>query len=154
MGTLEAFAVLLLTSSFDSCIDEPRKNDPGNFLVVQWLVLCAFTVEDPVQSVVGELRSHKPCGVVRKREMTPNGVYWDHFLLFASVTPSWLRSHSTLPCVDFDTCQVDLGMLYCRHQERRAWLPVGLMFQAPQRETYWEGQVVIDIICLSHFCEC
>ena len=47
MGTLEAFAVLLLTSSFDSCIDEPRKNDPGNFLVVQWLGLCAFIVEDP-----------------------------------------------------------------------------------------------------------
>ena len=39
--------MLLLTSSFDSCVDEPRKNDPGNFLVVQWLGLCAFTVEDP-----------------------------------------------------------------------------------------------------------
>ena len=34
----------------------------GNALVVQWLALGAFTVVAQVQSLVGELRSHKPCG--------------------------------------------------------------------------------------------
>ena len=32
---------------------------PGNFLLVQWLGRCAHTA-DQVQSLVGELRSHKP----------------------------------------------------------------------------------------------
>ena len=37
----------------------------GNPLVVQWLGLSAFTAEGAVQSLVGELRSHKPGGVAK-----------------------------------------------------------------------------------------
>ena len=37
----------------------------GNSLVVQWLGLSAFTAAAQVQSLVGELRSHKLCGLAR-----------------------------------------------------------------------------------------
>ena len=37
-------------------------------LVVQWLRLSTFTVRAQVQSLVGELRSHKPCCVARKKK--------------------------------------------------------------------------------------
>ena len=33
--------------------------------MVQWLRLSAFTAEGAVQSLVGELRSHKPDGVAK-----------------------------------------------------------------------------------------
>ena len=33
--------------------------------MVQWLGLSAFTAEGAVQSLVGELRSHKPGGVAK-----------------------------------------------------------------------------------------
>ena len=36
---------------------------PGSSLVVQWLGFSAFTAVAQVQSLVGELRSHKLCGV-------------------------------------------------------------------------------------------
>ena len=35
--------------------------------MVQWLQLGAFTAKGPVQSLVGELRSHKPHGVAKKK---------------------------------------------------------------------------------------
>ena len=38
----------------------------GNSLVVQWLELSAFTAEGPVQSLVGALRSLKPCCKAKK----------------------------------------------------------------------------------------
>ena len=38
----------------------------GNSLVVQWLGLRAFTAVAQVQSLVGELRSHKPCSAAKK----------------------------------------------------------------------------------------
>ena len=38
----------------------------GNSLAVQWLELCTFTAEGLVQSLVMELRSHKPCSVAKK----------------------------------------------------------------------------------------
>ena len=36
--------------------------------LVQWLGLGAFTVRAQVQSLVGELRSHKPHGQIKKKE--------------------------------------------------------------------------------------
>ena len=39
----------------------------GTSLVVQWLGLYTFTAEGWVQSLVGELRSHKPCGAAKKK---------------------------------------------------------------------------------------
>ena len=33
----------------------------GNSLAVQWLGLSTFTARAQVQTLVGELRSHKPC---------------------------------------------------------------------------------------------
>ena len=38
----------------------------GNSLVVQWLGLGTFIAGAQVQSLVGELRSHKSCGVAKK----------------------------------------------------------------------------------------
>ena len=40
---------------------------PGNSLAVQWLGLGAFTEVARVQCLVGELRSHKPHGVAKKK---------------------------------------------------------------------------------------
>ena len=40
----------------------------GNFLVVLWLGLSTFSARAWVQSLVGELRTHKPCGVASKRK--------------------------------------------------------------------------------------
>ena len=39
----------------------------GNSLVVQWLGLYAFTAQAIVQSLVGELKSHKPRGEAKKK---------------------------------------------------------------------------------------
>ena len=39
-----------------------------NFLVVQWLGLHASTAGGRVQSLVGEIRSHKPKGTVKKKK--------------------------------------------------------------------------------------
>ena len=36
--------------------------------MVQWLGLGAFTAVAQVQSLVGELRSHKPCGAAKKKK--------------------------------------------------------------------------------------
>ena len=41
----------------------------GNFLVVLWLGLSAFTARAWVQSLVGELRTHKPDGMASKRKI-------------------------------------------------------------------------------------
>ena len=50
-------------------ISTPQKHGPpGNFLVVQWLGLNAFTAGVWFQSLVGELRSHKSCGVTKKKK--------------------------------------------------------------------------------------
>ena len=45
-----------------------EKAGKGPFLVVQWLGLHAFTAQ--VQSLVGELRSHKPlvCGILGQKK--------------------------------------------------------------------------------------
>ena len=45
-----------------------KHGPPGNFLVVQWLGLNAFTAGVQFQSLVGELRSHKSCGMVKKNK--------------------------------------------------------------------------------------
>ena len=39
----------------------------GNSLAVQWLGLCALTAGAQVQSLVGELSSHKPRGAAEKK---------------------------------------------------------------------------------------
>ena len=46
----------------NSMVTTNQKNTVGNFLVAQWLGLGAFTDEAQVQSLFGELRSHKPRG--------------------------------------------------------------------------------------------
>ena len=40
----------------------------GSSLVVQWLGLSAFTAVARVQSLVGQLRSHKPSGEAKKKK--------------------------------------------------------------------------------------
>ena len=56
-------------------ISTPQKHGPpGNFLVVQWLGLNAFTAGVWFQSLVGELRSHKSCGVTKKKNKNENMV--------------------------------------------------------------------------------
>ena len=40
----------------------------GNSLAVQWLELGAFTAAARVQYLVGELRSHKPRSVAKKKK--------------------------------------------------------------------------------------
>ena len=40
----------------------------GISLAVQWLGLCAFTAEGPVQSLVKELRSHKAFSMAQKKK--------------------------------------------------------------------------------------
>ena len=40
----------------------------GNSLVVQWLGLSAFTAGAQVQSLVRQLKSHKPCSVAKKKK--------------------------------------------------------------------------------------
>ena len=44
------------------------KANAGNSLVDQWLGLGAFTATAQVQSLVGELRSCKPCGKAKKKK--------------------------------------------------------------------------------------
>ena len=44
----------------------------GNSSVVQWLGLHAFIAVACVQSLVGELRSHKPASVAKKKKITAN----------------------------------------------------------------------------------
>ena len=45
-----------------------KKHKLGNSLVVQWLGYGTFTVVAQVQSLVGELRSHKPLTAVKKKK--------------------------------------------------------------------------------------
>ena len=49
---------------------DASKNIHGNSLAVQWLGLGAFTAGAQVQSLVGELRSHKLRGTARKKRKT------------------------------------------------------------------------------------
>ena len=42
--------------------------DLGNSLVVQWLGPCPFTGVTWVQSLVGKLRTHKPCSLAKKEK--------------------------------------------------------------------------------------
>ena len=42
----------------------------GNCLAVQWLGLGAFTAGAQVRSLVGELRSRKPCGTAKTNKQT------------------------------------------------------------------------------------
>ena len=44
------------------------KANAGNSLVDRWLGLGAFTATAQVQSLVGELRSRKPCGKAKKKK--------------------------------------------------------------------------------------
>ena len=44
------------------------KQNVGNFLVVQWLGLSVFTAVAHVQSLVGELESHKPFSQKKKKK--------------------------------------------------------------------------------------
>ena len=46
-----------------------------NPLAVHWLGLGAFTAGAHVQSLVGELRSHKPCGTAKTNKQTTMNLY-------------------------------------------------------------------------------
>lgn len=43
--------------------------------MVRWLGLCAFTAEGQVGPLVGELRFHKPCGMVKTRKRKRNSFF-------------------------------------------------------------------------------
>ena len=63
---------------------------PGNFLMVQWLGRCAHTA-DQVQSLVGELRSHKPPFATHpplKKKKTASYLIITNYILGL---PWWLR---------------------------------------------------------------
>ena len=48
------------------------KGDSGNSLAVHWLGLSALTAVARVQSLVGELRFHKLCGVAKQKKGDSN----------------------------------------------------------------------------------
>ena len=48
-----------------------KKLKIGNSLAVQWLGLSTFIAGAQVQSVVGELGSHKPHGAAKKKKKQP-----------------------------------------------------------------------------------
>ena len=47
--------------------------DLGNSLVVQWLGPCPFIGVTWVQSLVGKLRTHKPCSLAKKKRRNRSG---------------------------------------------------------------------------------
>ena len=57
-----------------------------NFLAVQWLGFGVFTAEAWVQSVAGKLRSCKPRGVARNKQITteniPAACYLKYILIY------------------------------------------------------------------------
>ena len=57
-----------------------------NFLAVQWLGLRVFTAEAWVQSMAGKLRSCKPRGVARNKQITteniPAACYLKYILMY------------------------------------------------------------------------
>ena len=52
-----------------------KDKESGNSLVVQWSELSAFTARAWVQSLVGELRSHKLHGMEEKKKNDHTTVY-------------------------------------------------------------------------------
>ena len=66
----------------------------GNSLVVWWLGLGVFTAKAWVQSLVGELRSHKPCGVAEEMSLCDESLkHSDYQKLMSGTTlvVQWLR---------------------------------------------------------------
>ena len=60
---------LIFISSFESISYNTEMHvHYGNSSVVQWLGLHAFIAVACVQSLVGELRSHKPASVAKKKK--------------------------------------------------------------------------------------
>ena len=51
-----------------------------NYLAVQWLGLGTFIVVAWVQSLVGELRFHKPHGTAKNNQKTTNIVYLTQYI--------------------------------------------------------------------------
>ena len=49
-----------------------KKGLMGTSLAVQWLRLCASNAGAEVQSLVGKLRSHMPCGAAKKNKKERN----------------------------------------------------------------------------------
>ena len=62
--------------------------DTGNSLPVQWLGLCTFTAW--VQSLFGELRSHKMCSVANRQNKTPQKILTKKYD-GTSLVVQWLR---------------------------------------------------------------
>ena len=67
----------------------------GTSLVVQWLGLCTFTATVWVQSLVGELRSHKPCGAAK--ESTHKDVRYVCMFRFFPII-GYYKMLSAVPC--------------------------------------------------------
>ena len=58
----------------------------SNFLTVEWLGLGTFTARAQVQSLVGELRSHKSCSAAKSLKKKKDGQGWpQHLKIFKVV---------------------------------------------------------------------
>ena len=58
-----------------SILLEKTEDMEENSLVVQWLELCTFTAGAQVQSLVGELRSHKPHNRAKLEKRNGNSLW-------------------------------------------------------------------------------
>ena len=52
------------------CAESQENDEWGNSLPVQWLGFCTFTAKARFQSLVEELRYHKPCRASKKPSQT------------------------------------------------------------------------------------
>ena len=95
-----------------------------NSLGVQWLELCAFTAEGPGWPQVGELRSHKPYGMGKKKKHSSIifiFLYFPHFTLIINFTNCYMTSPPhiiSLPCGS-----TVKNLPQCRIQKRLGFYP-------------------------------
>ena len=72
--TQSSWHIKLIIKIFQDCIkcftsfNAPNNKESRNSLVVQWLGLSTFTPEAQVQSLLEEIKSHKPCGEAKKKK--------------------------------------------------------------------------------------
>ena len=67
----------------------------GNFLVIQCLGLYAVTVEGQIQSLVGKLKSHKPCGMAKRKK---NVIRWKNLIkVYHNEIWRWIPTLDSFP---------------------------------------------------------
>ena len=67
----------------------------GNFLVIQCLGLYAVTVEGQIQSLVGKLKSHKPCGMAKRKK---NLIRWKNLIkVYHNEIWRWIPTLDSFP---------------------------------------------------------